>query len=87
MTSHPPTGLGRRAAPAVSLPLAGCAEGVEGVAMGFVGLAALFVLLLFAVPPVMEYLRHREHRSRMINRRPWSEESAARPRTRRLDDA
>ena len=76
----------RRSAPGLGLPLAGCAEGAEGVALGLVGLAGLFVLLLFAVPPVMDYLRHREHHDRMVNRRPWSDEAAERPRTTRHDE-
>ena len=58
-----------------------------GVAMGLVGLAALFVLLLFTLPPVLRYLDHREHRNRMVNRRPWSDDAAQRPKSRRRKDA
>ena len=61
-------------------PTCVCAEGFEGIALGLVGLAALFVILLFAVPPVMDYLRRREHRDLMVNRRPWSDKAASRKR-------
>ena len=75
----------KRAAPMLSMPLGGCAEGVEGIALGLVGLAALFVILLFAVPPVMDHLRRREHRDLMVNRRPWSDTVAPRKRSGRGD--
>lgn len=64
----------RAGSAALILPLGGCTEGAEGIAAGVVGLAGLFVLLLFTVPPIMRYLDHREHRDRMRNRRPWSAE-------------
>ena len=65
--------------------LTGCSDGAEAVAMGLVGLAALFVLLLFTLPPVLRYLDHREHRNRMVNRRPWSDKVAPRKRSGRGD--
>ena len=70
----------------MGLPLlGGCADGVEGIALGLVGLAALFVVLLFALPPVMDYLRRRQHRDLMVNRRPWSDKAAPRKRSGRRD--
>ena len=78
----------KRSAPAWGSPLlTGCSDGAEAVAMGLVGLAALFVLLLFTLPPVLRYLDHRGHRNRMVNRRPWSDDAAQRPKSRRRKDA
>jgi hypothetical protein len=72
----------------MGLPLAGCAaDGVETLAAGLVGLAGLFVVLLFALPPVLAYLDRRGHRERMRNRRPWSEKAAERRARRRRGDA
>lgn len=78
----------KQSSPALGTPLlAGCAEGVEGVAMGLVGLAGLFVFLLFALPPVMRYIDRRQYLDRMRNRRPWSEEVAEKRKERRRKDA
>jgi hypothetical protein len=71
VTSIPPLGF-KRGAVSLGLPLGGCAEGIEGIALGFVGLAGLFVFLLFTLPPAFRYLDRRQHRERMRNRRPWS---------------
>ena len=76
----------RGAAPLLAMPLlGGCSDGVEGIALGLVGLAVLFVVLLFTAPPVMDYLRRREHRDQMVNRRPWSDKAPDRKRPSRRD--
>lgn len=74
---------------AIALPLGGCTEHIdaaEAFVIGLAGLAALFVLLLFALPPLFDRLERRAHRKRMVSRRPWSADNP-RPRRRRRKDA
>ena len=66
----------------LSLPLGGCADGIDGVAAGVVALAGLFVALLLIVPPVQDYLARREHHRRMTDRS-WLPEDAKRRRRRK----